>query len=294
MQRTDLDDDLEKKSKLIGGFFSHIKPELHTYARKEKQLAELILCYTGDLAPLDNEQKTYDRTALQKQHAKKAKDDLLQAIPLSIIDVDTASQKEKVCAELQAWSLLAKKEHTKYESLLENTKHLSDKEREHLRFKEDFFFMHVAMLAYATRNYTRFDNMSIVVDDKQIIQAVSFSSADPRNKHACYVNAIVTAPHNHIEGHPARVKGAGSALIEDAIQKSIKRQGLSIDTPLTFDMMKNTAVTLEQSASDKFYCNLFFEVDKRRSFFGNYRFLVLNQENLFRFLENYGGRAGLR
>lgn len=187
--------------------------------------------------------------------------------------MDSSEQRKRIDSTLNQWYKVAldKEDNTRDET------------------ESRFFSEYRSLISQALRELRK-DSLAAVIDADKTIQAISFSYPDTLYENAWFVELVITAPHNFIKRHPLQVKGAGSALIEDAVLKSLKRQGLSLASPLRLEAMKKTAVTLQWAAgSSQFYRILFFMQDKPRDLQPHY--LVLKGENLVRFLENYGGRA---
>lgn len=294
MPKTILVAELPRKALMINGFFSNINHfGFNNFARKEKHLSDLILAYTGDIPYVESAQKIYDRTLLQIEHEKKSIGDDKQLKPLKIVNMNSVEERKKIADLLRAWSEISM-EQCEVNINQYSSKNASTEDR--IRFNANITFyenLREVISDMFRKQISLLKNISVVMDDEGVIQAISVSAPDELNKKAWRLSHIITAPHNRIEGHRSCVKGAGSALIQDAIEKSIKRQGLNPGIPLTFAAMKNTAVTLHWTSSQRFYHNLFFEqdMDRKNSTFSKSELILKEDNMLFKFLENYGGRA---
>jgi hypothetical protein len=273
---------------VVGSFFKEIHPTFYSPARSEKQLSELILSYTGDI---EKPQLIYNPVMLKKAYAKCNELDPFKSKPLSVISMDSPAARKTLQITLKAWSKTAKEESRKYDALYTVCDNgTSPEKRCELHFQWMFFDYLKSLIGNYIRKELRMDFVSAAIDTEGRIQAISLSYPDEKNAHAWYVEALLTAPHNSLQStHPLRVKGAGSALIEDAILKSIRRQGLNTKDTLAFEAMKNTAVVLHANSSLPFYLKLFFANDFSRKPSRK----ILKGENLFHFLKEYGGRAQL-
>jgi hypothetical protein len=279
-----------KKSQLIGSCFKYMHTSFFAYARKEKHISDLILSYSGDIDSSEKPNAIYDRELLQREYMVKHCFDALKSRQLTIIDMSSSKKRRKLDTVLKKWEQTAQSEEAQYRQIYKSSppKSLARKEAKE---KQKFFLFLTVYIPLIFNKTIQAPFVSAVIDDRGIIQAFSFSKWDKKNKNARNIELIMTAPHNFIAGHPKQVKGAGSALIEDAIGKSMQRQALSLTSAHSAKTMQKTAVTLEAASSEQFYLNLFFEIDKARKGHAGRKYLILKGDNLFRFLEEYGGRA---
>ena len=220
--------DSAQKSKVVDGFFKGITPSFYSRARSEKQISELILSYSGDIESIEKTQLIYDHVQLQKESAKSNREDPLKSKPLRVISMDSSTERETVRAALGNWWKTADEQYNKYYELYDDacSDDSSPEKQRELGSQFIFFGSLKSLISEILKNKFRSDSMAAVIDNDDRIQAVSVSHPDGEDPNAWYVEAILTAPHNFSsvdnDKNPWRVKGAGSALIEDAILKSIK------------------------------------------------------------------------
>jgi hypothetical protein len=301
VQLSSLSPQMKSHIKIIAELFKDLTLfyySVYSVAGNEKQIAELILSYTGDIQSVENDQWVYSHALLQEVYAENNKEDPLRSRPLRVIQMDSEEERANIEKILDTWCNISEKR-----SQITEEKYLScdpsaKKIRQSLWSKLEFLNALSDLIGQYKKGRERFDSVSAVVDNKDCFQAISMSSLDKKDENAWHIDFLWTAPHNFEDNDPCpeRVRGAGSALIEDALLKSIKRQKISpmsAEDKFNFAMTQKTAVTLEAvSGSVPFYPNLFFRQDKSYGYSG-YRVLK-GKNDLISFLNEYGGRAKIK
>lgn len=133
--------------------------------------------------------------------------------------------------------------------------------------------------------------VKVAEDDKGNPQAVSITQCE---KNACDIDCLVSSPFNiigtiHKEGD---FRGAGTALIEDAIFQSLAAQSIDINQPIPTELLMRAEVTLDSfnTRSDSFYKNARFTELLGKSGRGRGP-MILTGNNVVDFLNKFGGRA---
>jgi hypothetical protein len=206
----------------------------------------------------------FDRALQKKQYLDCYLAEPLKVTALYPVKISCSLQRFWVVSHLQKWQSYLPKMQMKKE-LLEDY--------------ADLVQGAIVQLSKAESNH------SCLVDNKNVIQGVSsFIFKDNQSSYVC-ITRLITAPWN-LNKKTKESKGVGSALIENICYELFRRQGLDLDKPLSYGLIKASKIELGPIDA-AFYRHLFFEnVDQRWP----PHTMVLEGENLLTFLRGFGGR----
>lgn len=279
---------------LLTPHFANIVVSEKSPCRNKEEVADIILSYSGIV---------YDLVRNQLQYAVRNQNHPFRNRPLKITYMSTPQQRTFIAKTIEVWKLLGNS-YTQQcnvdleQQLLNPTANLEN--LKHLRQTIVRLDDHNMICAWLLR-WTEVSTLKIatVVDQAEVIQAISVFLRDNQHPTACKIEYLLSAPHNIVKKESEtklRVEGAAAALIENAFLHSLAYQ--SIDSrEVSQEDVFSSAVTLKSyGVAKEFYKHIHFKpYDTNKIVFGFSVSagpdMILTGANLQKFLEKYGGRA---